>query len=122
MERIDALADAIVRRGCGFALLAVSTVMWGLSYDAGLCLKTGAILVALHGATLVLLGFAALRRNPRLTELWVRLGRGADLPSGYPPERLLLALQSAYFRYAELSTGVALCLAAAALVVRFAKG
>ena len=63
MDRIEYLADSTVRRGCGFMLLAVLTVMWGLSYDLLLCLKTGAILMTLHCAALGVFAYNALRKT-----------------------------------------------------------
>lgn len=117
MDRIEYLADQIVRRGCGFALLAIATVMLGLSYDLVLCLKSGAILEALHGSVLAIFAYNAPRRNHRSTELWVLLNKGADLPANYPPEQLLEVLRKTYTRYAELAAVVALGLSVGACVV-----
>lgn len=117
MDRIEYLADQIARRGCGFALLAIGTVMLGLSYDLVLCLKSGAILEALHGSVLAIIAYNAPHQNHRSTELWVRLNKGADLPANYPPEQLLEVLRKTYTRYAELAAVVALGLSAAAAIV-----
>jgi hypothetical protein len=117
MDRIEYLADMTVRRGCGFALLAIATVMLGLSYDLVLCLKSGAILQALHGSALGICAYNAPRRNHRSTELWALLNKGADLPANYPPEQLLEVLRKTYIRYAELAAVVALGLSAAAAIV-----
>lgn len=122
MDRIEYLADATVRRGCGFMLLAVLTVMWGLSYDLLLCLKTGAILMTLHCAALGLFAYNAPRRNHKSTELWTQLNRGADLPANYPPAQLLEVLRKTYLRYAELSGMMALGLAVGAAVVWIVRG
>jgi hypothetical protein len=91
MDRIEYLADVIVRRGCGFALLAICMVMLGLSHDLLLCLKSGAILEALHGSVLGLFAYNAPKWNHKSTELWVLLNKGADLPPNYPPERPIFA-------------------------------
>jgi len=122
MDRIDHLADGVVRRGCGFALLAVFTVMWGLSYDLLLCLKTGAILLALHGSVLAVFAYRAPRLNHRSTELWALLGKGEDLPPQYPPAQLLEVMRKTYIRYAELSGKLALGLCAGAAIVWLARG
>jgi hypothetical protein len=117
MDRIEHLANSIVQRGVGFTLLAVGTVMLGLSYDLLLCFKTGAILEAIHGATLAVFAYKAPHRNHRSTELWVRLNKGADLPANYPPELLLEVLRRTYARYAELCAMAALGLTVCAAIV-----
>jgi hypothetical protein len=117
MDRIEYLADFVVKRGCGFALLAIGTVMLGLSYDLLLCLKSGAILEALHGSVLGIFAYNAPRWNHRSTELWTLLNKGADLPPDYPPELLLEVLRKTYTRYAEYSGFIALALSIGAAVV-----
>ncbi len=117
MDRIEYLADFVVKRGCGFALLAVGTVMLGLSYDLMLCLKSGAILEALHGSVLAIFAYNAPRWNHRSTELWTLLNKGADLPPDYPPELLLEVLRKTYTRYAEYSGVIALLLSIGAAIV-----
>lgn len=117
MDRIEYLADFAVKRGCAFALLAIGTVMLGLSYDLMLCFKSGAILQALHGSALAILAYKAPSWNHRSTELWTLLNKGADLPPGYPPELLLEVLRKTYTRYAEYSGIVALLLSVAAAIV-----
>jgi hypothetical protein len=117
MDRVEFLADFAVKRGCAFALLAIATVMLGLSYDLVLCLKSGAILEALHGSVLGVFAYNAPRWNHRSTELWALLNKGADLPPNYPPELLLEVLRKTYARYAEYSAAIALALSVAALAV-----
>ena len=122
MDRIEYLADMIVRRGCGFALLAIGMVMLGLSYDLLLCLKSGAVLQALHGSVLGLFAYNAPRWNHRSTELWVLLNKGADLPPNYPPEQLLEVLRKTYLRYAEMAGVVTLALCIGAAIVWVFRG
>ncbi len=122
MDRIEYLADVIVRRGCGFALLAICMVMLGLSYDLLLCLKSGAVLQALHGSVLGLFAYNAPRWNHKSTELWVLLNKGADLPPNYPPEQLLEVLRKTYLRYAEMAGVVTLALCIGAAIVWAVRG
>lgn len=122
MDRIEYLADVIVRRGCGFALLAICMVMLGLSYDLLLCLKSGAILEALHGSVLRLFAYNTPRWNHKSTELWVLLNKGADLPPNYPPEQLLEVLRKTYLRYAEMAGVVTLALCIGAAIVWVVRG
>ncbi|MCW5731515.1 MAG: hypothetical protein KIT81_09635 [Alphaproteobacteria bacterium] len=75
MERIAFYADISVRRGCGFAALAIGATMMGLSGDLLLALKSGAVLTTLMDAVLMLMAANALRRDLRGTELWALLGR-----------------------------------------------
>ena len=117
MDRIEYLADFAVKRGCAFALLAIGTVMLGLSYDLMLCFKSGASLRALHGSVLGIFAYNAPRWNHRSTELWTLLNKGADLPPGYPPELLLEVLRKTYTRYAEYSGIIALALSVVAAIV-----
>lgn len=121
MDRIDYLAESVVRRGCGFALLAIFTVMWGLSYDLLLSLETGAILVTLCSSVLAVFAYKAPRQNHKSTELWVLLGKGEDLPPHYPPAQLLEVMRQTYIRYAELSGKLALGLCAGAAIVWLAR-
>jgi hypothetical protein len=122
MDRIEYLADVIVRRGCAFALLAICMVMLGLSYDLLLCLKSGAILEALHGSILGLFAYNAPKWNHKSTELWVLLNKGADLPPNYPPEQLLEVLRKTYLRYAEMAGVVTLALCIGAAIVWIVRG
>jgi len=122
MDRIDYLAEGVVRRGCGFALLAVFTVMWGLSYDLLLSLETGAILVTLCCAILAVFAYQAPRQNHKSTELWALLANGKDLPPHCPPAQLLEVMRKTYIRYAELSGRLALGLCAGAAIVWLAPG
>lgn len=122
MDRIEYLADVIVRRGCGFALLAICMVMLGLSYDLLLCLKSGAVLEALHGVVLGLFAYNAPRWNHRSTELWILLDKGADLPPNYPPEQLLEVMRKTYLRYAEMAGVVTLALCIGAAIVWAVRG
>lgn len=79
-DRIRAVAVFSVKRGCGFALLAIATAMVGCSYDLLLCARLGATLFTLTGAILLLMASRAMAKSYRRTELWVLLGKRHDLP------------------------------------------
>jgi len=91
--------------------------MLGLSYDLLLCLKSGAILEALHGSVLGLFAYNAPKWNHKSTELWTLLNKGADLPPNYPPAQLLEVLRKTYLRYAEMAGCVALMMCVGAVIV-----
>jgi hypothetical protein len=85
---IDAIhrhADLSIRRGCGFGLLAIWTFMIGMMGEPALAARTGAILVTLAVAILLLKANNALRRPYNDTELWIMIGPKL---AGYPAERL----------------------------------
>ena len=113
MDRIDFLADLSVRRGCGFALLGIVTIMFALCYQPSLSLRSGACLLALTGVILAWRAWRAPYQRCSGTELWAMLNKGADLPPGYPESRILAALQHAYLRYAEIcgAATLVLCIA-----------
>lgn len=118
MDRIETLADLSIRRACGFAGLGVATVMGSLSFDALLCFRSGAILVALCAAVLWFKAEAAPRANVRRTELWAMLGGTVELPAERTQQVLGNLLRERYLWHATVAAGVA-CLfwLVAALVV-----
>lgn len=121
MDRIEYLANVSVRRGCAFAWLGVVTVMFGLSYDVVLCLRSGAVLVSLIAAALGLMALRARGRNHRSTEVWAMLRNGADLPEGYPGGVVNEALRRIYIRYADMTALVAAAMCVAAVVAAFVR-
>ncbi len=108
MNEIEKLANISVRRGCGFAALAVGTTMAGLAGMPLLAIKTGAILCTLM--TVVLAGRAhrALTRPYKRTEVWAMLAADRRLPQAIAQRVIGSALNEVYWRYAELTAAVAL--------------
>ena len=108
MDRITTLADVSIRRACGFAGLAIGTVMASLSFDGVLCFRSGAVLFALVAAILWAMAEAAPRRNVKRTELWSLL-RGDH---GVPPARVQAVLSGVlrerYMWHATLAAGLSL--------------
>lgn len=80
LERIRQAAELSIRRGCGFALIGIVTVLVGCSYDPLLAARAGGIQFALLAAVLVLKAVRAPALPYRRTELWLLLGRRHDLP------------------------------------------
>jgi hypothetical protein len=117
MDRIQYLANLSVRRGCGFAGLAIFTTMFGMAGDPALAIRIGAGLFALTGLVLAFKAWQATRRDYRKTELWIMLDNGRDLPAGYPPEIICQVLREVYLRYAELCGGIALVMGLAVVVL-----
>lgn len=70
MDMIDAVVDHCIRRGLGFAGLAIGTVMLSLSFDFPLALRTGANMLALTAGVLIFAAWRAPRRDQRRSEAW----------------------------------------------------
>lgn len=116
LARIEAVAEGVIRRDCGFAGLAVFCVMVGFSFDPLLCLKSGAVLTTLVGVVLAVQAWRAPARPYRRTSLWIALDRSHGLPEPHAQRIIGTALRDLYVRYAELAGKTALALWAAALV------
>lgn len=88
MERLEAFADLVIRRACGFASLAILLVMLSFSFQFLLALSAGAILVTL--VWLVLLVKLALvpRQDMRRSELWLMLA-DRHAPDARPMQAVL---------------------------------
>jgi hypothetical protein len=111
MERIRYLADLSIRRGCGFALIAIATAMTGMAGDIAMAVKGGAIMTTLMGAVLVAKGIRATATNYRRTEVWIMLDKRID---GWPQHRLQQliggVLRERYLWHAEMTAVVAFAL------------
>jgi hypothetical protein len=81
LARVEYLAELSVARGCGFAALAILTLMVGLSWDAALACRLGGVLVLLVCALLLLKAWRAPYR-PIPQD-----GAMADARSRQPPQR-----------------------------------
>jgi hypothetical protein len=73
MDAMEVVTDRCIRRGLGFAGLAVGLVMLSLSFDLALALRTGADLVALTAGAMLVGAWHAPRRDMRHSEAWVVL-------------------------------------------------
>jgi len=109
LAAIEVLAEISVARGCGFAALAILTLMVGLSWDV-LASKVGGLLVLFGCMVLIVKAQRALRRPVRNTELWMMLGQG-HRPSATFAQRVIGGiLQTCYLRFAlhaaSLSAGL----------------
>lgn len=117
MDEIERLADLSVKRGCAFALLAITTVMTGLAGTPLLALKSGAILLSLMVAVLAFRAMFARSQSCRRTEVWAMLGRDRRPPEVLAQRVISETLRATYWRYAELAAAGALVLWLLALVL-----
>ena len=110
LTAIEVLAEISVARGCGFAAIAILTLMVGLSWDMVLASKVGGLLVLFGCMVLIVKAQRALRRPVRNTELWIMLDQG-HRPSATFAQRVIgRILQTCYLRFAlhaaSLSAGL----------------
>jgi hypothetical protein len=117
VERIERLAVFSVRRGCGFAALAICTTMFALVEQPALAFRTGALLCCLAAAILFWKGRCARTQNHRETELWILLDRNPGLPEAYAGRVINAVLSSVYMRHAEYAALIAFLLWLVSLVV-----
>lgn len=110
MDRIRTLAVLSVRRACGFAGLAIVTVMFSLATDPHLSLKSGAVLTTLAAAVLAWKTFEAPTRNHRRTELWIMLERTPEWSDEQVGRLINGTLRDVYLWHAERAGVIALVL------------
>lgn len=73
MDPVEVVIDHCIRRGLGFAGLAVGLVMLALSFDLPLALRSGAGLVAMVAGAMLVAAWRAPRRDMRHSEAWALL-------------------------------------------------
>jgi hypothetical protein len=107
MDRIRKLAILSVRRACGFAGLAIGTVMVGLMTDPPLAFRAAAILTAITAAVLFYKAFEAPSRDHRETELWFLLDRDPGLPQAFAGRIINNVLREVYLQHARMAAVIA---------------
>lgn len=70
MHELPLCIDLSIRRACGFASLAIGTVMLALSFDLPLALRSGAAMTGLLCCALLFVAWRTPRRDVRRTEFW----------------------------------------------------
>jgi len=71
LERLEAMADLVIRRALGFASLAILLVVLSLSFQLALALRSGAILVTLVWLILLLKLAYVPSQDMRQSEIWL---------------------------------------------------
>lgn len=107
LERVRQCAEISVRRGLGFALLAVGCTMVGFSYDIRLALEVGAVCTLLLATLLFFRALEAPTRDYRKTETWILLDKKVDLPTDRLQQAIGSSLRTLYQRYAGWMLGAA---------------
>lgn len=120
VDRIRQCAETSIRRGLGFALLALGCLVIGFSFLPVLALQAAATGTLLISVVLFIRSREAPRNDYRRTETWLLLDRRSDLP----PERLQRViggiLQQLYRRYALMMLATSCCCWVVGLLLRLA--
>lgn len=99
MDPMEIVTDRCIRRGLGFAGLAIGMVMLSLSFDLPLALRCGADLVALTAVVMMFGAWQAPRRDMRHSEVWATLDDWRpDVLRGRPKQVVLEEMRAAMRR------------------------
>ena len=126
MDPMEAVTDRCIRRGLGFAGLAIGTVMLALSFDLALALRSGADLIAVTAVDMLIAAWHAPRRDMRHSEAWALLNDlQPEMVQGRPRKDVQKRLQDVLRRrllwHAERVGVVAVALWTVALLTAAAK-
>lgn len=110
IARIRQLADVSIRRACGFGLIAIVTLMFGLSGEPRLSMRAGAIGASLVALILLAKAAGARRKPYKDTEVWLMLPDGHGLPEASAQRVIGGILRDRYMWHATLAAVVALIL------------
>ena len=111
-EDIRRYAELSVRRGCGFALMAIVTAMVGFSGEPWIAVRSGAVFVLIAAVVLFWRGYAARDRNYKHTEVWLMIEEAPALPRERLQAMIGGALADVYFAHARRAAYVALAMCA----------
>jgi hypothetical protein len=117
VRELETLAVLSVRRACGFAALAIATLMFGLIGTPAVAFGSGAVCCLLMALILYWKSEEALRRDHRKTELWMMLAESHRPPHDVAVVVVPRILQHTYLSHCRLALtfSVGLVLAAAGL-------
>lgn len=111
-KRIDHLARLSVARGCGFALIALVTMVVGLSGEMAVALSVGGVMSLMACFILLLKAANAPRDDYKSTELWLMLAPHDRPQAGVAQRVIAVARRAALIEFALLAA----CLSAGQLV------
>ena len=116
-DDIRRYAELSVRRGCGFALMAIVTAMVGFSGEPWIAVRSGAVFVLIAAVVLFWKGWTARSRNYRHTEVWLMIEDAPALPRERLQGLIGGALAEVYFSHARLAAYMAVMMCVIGLVV-----
>lgn len=94
-------------RGCGFAVLAIVTAMFGLVGTPVLSLKFGGLAFLLTAAILILKAWQAPQRPYKKTELWLLLPEDRRPQAHFAQAVIAAARTEAFYRFAHMASTLA---------------
>jgi hypothetical protein len=122
MDKLEKIAAVSVARGCGFAALAIGTLMVGLSADMANALKAGGILTLLVVAVLLLKAMNADNQPYKRTELWIMLEPNDRPPQAMAQGLVSATLRRAYLRFARQYAFIASAMLFASFAMKLFRG
>ncbi len=116
-DAIRRYAEISVRRGCGFAVIAIFSAMVGVSSEPDICFRLGAGFAALTAVVLYWRGRNAPTRNFRRTEVWLMIEDAPALPRERLQSMIGGALAETYLAHAWIAAWITLMMCAIAVVM-----
>lgn len=120
MQEIETLAILSVRRACGFAALAVATLMFGLIGTPVTAFGSGAVCCLLAAVILYWKSELAMRTDHRRTELWMMLAKSHRPPHHVAAVVVPRILRRVYREHCRWAVAVAATLALPAIGLHLA--
>ena len=110
LERLEAMADLVIRRALGFAGLAILLVVLSLSFQLALALRSGAVLLTLVWLILLLKLIYVPSQDMRHSEIWLMVAERHS-PDALPMQNAMRQAFANRLRWhADRIGAVAICL------------
>ena len=107
MDKIREVAFFCIGRAVMFGVLAITCVMVGFSFNPVSALRSGAVMTLGMAAILSWQAFAAQRKSPRKTEVWLYLDERTRPSSPHADYAFATIMRDVYGRFARISLAVA---------------
>ena len=120
-DAIQAAAEVSVARGCGFAALAIVTLMVGLSDQLHLACKAGGILALGTCCILGVRAYSAPSFSYKRTEVWLMLAEKDRPPKEIAQMVIGGTLREVYLRFAVQAAIVSASLLSFSLLLQLAR-
>jgi len=110
LERLEALADLVIRRALGFASLAIVLIFLSLTFQWALALRSGAMLVTLLWLIVLLKLAYVPSQDMRHSKIWLMVAERHS-PDALPMQNAMrLAFANRLRWHADRVGAVAICL------------
>jgi hypothetical protein len=119
MHKLEQLAHFSVARGCGFGLLAIATLMVGLSGEFAIALRAGGYLCLVMCLVLISLAWRAPGAPYKRTELWIMLEPEERPHAAIAQQVIGSLLRDIYLRFALRAAVLSASLLVMAVLWRF---